>query len=254
MRLLLTALSVFVLLLSGCAQQPAPNAGRYAMEKDKYPDTPPDVSQVPDATPLYEPYSRRGNDPQYTVLGKQYQVMHSHHGYQETGIASWYGEKFHGHETSNGEIYDMYAMTAAHKSLPLPSFLRVTNLDNNRSVIVRVNDRGPFHEDRLIDLSYAAAWKLGYLDKGTARVKLEAISIEPAPEQQIPRYFVQLSASQNRKTVEQQQLAVVQGSEIHQEDGLYKLRVGPFTSSVHAEQLKQQLRAQGHPQAFLIRL
>jgi rare lipoprotein A len=116
-----------------------------------------------------------GNRSPYTVLGKTYSVMASEDGYSERGVASWYGEKFHGHKTSNGEVFDMYLASAAHKALPIPSFLRVTNLDNNRSIVVRVNDRGPFHGDRLIDLSYAAAVKLGYADRGTARVQLDAI-------------------------------------------------------------------------------
>ncbi len=109
------------------------------------------------------------------VLGKSYNVMDTEAGYSERGVASWYGGKFHGHKTSNGEVFDMYLASAAHKSLPIPSFLKVTNLDNNRSIIVRVNDRGPFHGDRLVDLSYAAAVKLGYADRGTARVQLDAI-------------------------------------------------------------------------------
>jgi len=101
--------------------------------------------------------------------------MPTEEGYSERGVASWYGEKFHGHKTSNGEVFDMYVASAAHKSLPIPSFLKVTNLDNNRSIVVRVNDRGPFHGDRLVDLSYAAAVKLGYADRGTARVQLDSI-------------------------------------------------------------------------------
>lgn len=116
-----------------------------------------------------------GNRSPYTVLGNSYTVLPTEQGYSERGVASWYGEKFHGHNTSNGEVFDMYQASAAHKSLPIPSFLRVTNLDNNRSIIVRVNDRGPFHGDRIVDLSYAAAMKLGYADRGTARVQLDAV-------------------------------------------------------------------------------
>ncbi|HBQ01515.1 MAG TPA: septal ring lytic transglycosylase RlpA, partial [Gammaproteobacteria bacterium] len=118
-----------------------------------------------------------GNRSPYTVLGKTYTVLPTERGYSERGVASWYGEKFHGHKTSNGEVFDMYMASAAHKSLPIPSFLRVTNLDNNRSLIVRVNDRGPFHGDRIVDLSYAAAMKLGYAERGTARVHLESIVV-----------------------------------------------------------------------------
>jgi rare lipoprotein A len=118
-----------------------------------------------------------GNRSPYTVLGNTYHVLPTEEGYSESGLASWYGEKFHGHKTSNGETFDMYKVSAAHKSLPIPSFLKVTNLNNNRSIVVRVNDRGPFHGDRIVDLSYAAALKLGYAKIGTARVQLDAIIV-----------------------------------------------------------------------------
>lgn len=132
-----------------------------------------DVSGIPDAVP----FAHTGNykkDP-YTVLGKTYYPRPTAKGYQEMGTASWYGTKFHGQATANGEKYDLYGMTAAHKTLPLPSYVKVTNLDNGRSVILRVNDRGPFYSNRIIDLSFAAAKKLGYADTGTARVKVEGI-------------------------------------------------------------------------------
>ncbi|SFX62928.1 septal ring lytic transglycosylase RlpA family protein [Marinospirillum alkaliphilum] len=149
--------------------------GRYSQRIDSKPVNPPDVSRVPDAVPIPEPRSRRGNASSYVVFGQTYRVMESSRGFTQTGVASWYGSKFHGHETSNGEIYDMYAMTAAHTSLPLPTYVRVTNLENNRQVIVRVNDRGPFVGNRIIDLSYAAAYRLDMLQTGTARVRIEAI-------------------------------------------------------------------------------
>ena len=144
-------------------------------ESDTVPDYVPDVDAIPEPEVRAEPRSRAGNK-SYSVLGKRYQVLDSAHGYAEEGLASYYGNKFHGRRTSNQEVYDMYAFTAAHKSLPLPSFARVTNLDNGRSVVVRVNDRGPFHAGRVIDLSYAAAVKLGYRDRGTARVRVEALT------------------------------------------------------------------------------
>ena len=144
-------------------------------EADTVPDYVPDVDAIPEPEVRAEPRSRAGNK-SYSVLGKRYHVLDSAHGYAEEGLASYYGKKFHGRRTSNQEVYDMYAFTAAHKSLPLPSFARVTNLDNGRSVVVRVNDRGPFHAGRVIDLSYAAAVKLGYRDRGTARVRVEALT------------------------------------------------------------------------------
>ena len=158
------------------------NDGRYSQDRDSYPSNPPNLDQLPDLLPRYEPYSARGNN-DYEVLGKNYRVLPKADGFREQGTASWYGEKFHGHLTSNGEIYDMYALSAAHKNLPLPSYVRVTNLDNGKSTIVRVNDRGPFHEGRVIDLSYAAAYKLGVLQTGTGRVQLEALSPAPEPGQ-----------------------------------------------------------------------
>ena len=141
---------------------------------DTVPDYIPDVDAIPEPEVREEPRSRGGNRA-YSVLGKSYKVMDSADGYVEEGGASYYGNKFHGRRTSNQEVYDMYAFTAAHKTLPLPSFARVTNLANGKSVVVRINDRGPFHAGRIIDLSYAAAVKLGYRQQGTARVRVEAL-------------------------------------------------------------------------------
>lgn len=151
--------------------------GLYAPHiRDSAPDDPlHDVDLIPEPEITPEPRSRYGNRSPYTVLGQSYQVRDSAEGYVEQGQASYYGNKFHGRRTSNLEVYDMYAFTAAHKTLPLPSFARVTNLDNGKSVVVRVNDRGPFHAGRVIDLSYAAAVKLGYRDRGTARVEVRGL-------------------------------------------------------------------------------
>lgn len=135
----------------------------------------PDVDEIPEPEVRDEPHSRYGNRSPYTVLGKTYRVLDNAEGYDEVGTASFYGNKFHGRRTSNLEVYDMYAFTAAHKTLPLPSFARVTNLANGRSVVVRVNDRGPFHDGRIIDLSYAAAVKLGVDRAGTARVEVRGL-------------------------------------------------------------------------------
>jgi rare lipoprotein A len=173
-------LLAWLLALAGCASSPGDGTGtssRYSISQDRPPATDVDVSGLRDAEPRYEAPRAAGNKSPYTVFGKQYRVMASSEGYVQRGTASWYGEKFHGHKTSNGEIFDMYAMTAAHKSLPIPGYARVTNLDNGRSVVVRINDRGPFHSDRLIDLSYAAAKKLGYHSRGTASVEVAAISV-----------------------------------------------------------------------------
>jgi len=154
---------------------------------DSTPDHLPDTDAIPEPVVEALPRSRYGNRSPYQVLGRSYHVLEDASGFVETGIASYYGEKFHGRRTSSQEVYDMYAFSAAHKSLPLPSFARVTNLDNGQSVVVRVNDRGPFHDGRVIDLSYAAAVKLGIHEAGTGRVEVRALTPEgarPASAQQ----------------------------------------------------------------------
>jgi len=150
--------------------------GLYAPSvRDSAPEHALDISNIAEPVPRAEPPAAYGNRSPYTVLGKSYRVMPSSKGYKERGIASWYGQKFHGRQTSSREIYDMCSFSAAHKTLPLPSYVRVTNLDNGRSAVVRVNDRGPFHAGRIIDLSFAAAIKLGVDRTGTARVEVEAL-------------------------------------------------------------------------------
>lgn len=183
-------LTLALALLAGCASsggtqvsdgasastgKKAGKNGRYHMDSDAYPDDAPDVSTVPDAVPRSEPLTRSGNRSEYEVWGKTYNVMDDPRGYVAEGTASWYGKKFHGYATASGEIYDMYTMSAAHKSLPLPTYARITNLDNGKQVVVKVNDRGPFHDDRLIDLSYSAAWRLDMLGHGTGHVRVEAL-------------------------------------------------------------------------------
>lgn len=141
---------------------------------------PPDLDKVPDAQPRREPLHRFANNP-YQVFGKDYVPLRVVGTYRERGIASWYGRRYHGQKTSNGEVYDMYAMTAAHPTLPIPSYARVTSVSNGRSVIVRINDRGPFHSDRVIDLSYVAAYRLGYVQGGSTLVDVESLPPEGAP-------------------------------------------------------------------------
>jgi len=155
---------------------PAPKGGGYLAGDGPGTDIPVNLDTVPDAVPKIEPLHRYANRP-YTALGKTYTPLTAAGNFKERGIASWYGKKFHGERTSSGETYDMYAMTAAHPTLPLPSYVRVTNLANQKSVIVRVNDRGPFLHDRVIDLSYTAAYKLGILGNGSAEV--EIVSLDP---------------------------------------------------------------------------
>lgn len=171
----------FSLLLTACSTtndydaNMDPNAGRYDQDTDSIPMRLPTAEEMRDAEPNVEPLSRGGNKP-YNIYGINYSPRTDIMEYSEIGTASWYGNKFHGHKTSNGETYNVFAMTAAHKTLPLPSYVRVTNLANNTSAIVRVNDRGPFHQDRIIDLSYAAAYRLGIFPGGTGRVKVELVA------------------------------------------------------------------------------
>jgi rare lipoprotein A len=155
--------------------QPVANAGRYEMDVDSPLLEPFDLSIVRPVVPRREVRTIAGNKSPYTVNGRTYRVLPDEAGYSVTGIASWYGRKFHGHLTSNGEVYDMFQLSAAHTTLPIPSYVRVTNLDNGKNIIARVNDRGPFHSERVLDLSYAGAVMLGYAGKGTARVKVEAL-------------------------------------------------------------------------------
>jgi rare lipoprotein A len=164
------------IILSGCAA-PGP-----VVIEDGGPDRDFDVSHIANAIPQFEPRTRAGNSNPYTVLGETYRLVETTEGFREEGVASWYGTKFHGRRTANGEIYDMYGMTAAHKTLPIPSYVRVTNRNNGNSVVVRINDRGPFHGGRIIDLTYTAAKQLGFLAQGTAPVVVEYIPMgEPQP-------------------------------------------------------------------------
>ena len=159
--------------LAGCALEPK-HIGVSRGDDGPGGPLPADLDRIADARPRSEPLNTGANSP-YTALGRKYVPFQSLTPYRQRGIATWYGRKFHGKPTSSGERYDMYAMTAAHTILPIPSYARVTNLSNGRSIVVRVNDRGPFHAERIIDLSYAAAYKLGFVNAGSARVEVEAI-------------------------------------------------------------------------------
>ncbi|MES9835084.1 MAG: septal ring lytic transglycosylase RlpA family protein [Candidatus Thiodiazotropha sp.] len=222
---------------------------------------PANIEAIPDAVPKQEPPSRYGNPESYVVFGKRYYTLDDYRGYSARGIASWYGSKFHGQRTSSGETYDMYAMTAAHKSLPLPSYVRVTNLKNNRSVVVKVNDRGPFHDNRLIDLSYTAAWKLGITGEGTGLV--EVVSLDPNSAKKavaakpvklrkgnmLPELFLQVGAfgsAENaqrlkRRLEEQLKTRVLIEDSDNPERPVYRVQVGPIASVELADHLSQRL-------------
>ncbi|MDH5617086.1 MAG: septal ring lytic transglycosylase RlpA family protein [Gammaproteobacteria bacterium] len=239
--------------------------------------------QAGDVTPRPEARSRYGNGPVYEVLGKRYTVMPSSLGYQERGVASWYGKKFHGRLTSNRETYDMHAMTAAHKTLPLPTYVRVRNLRNNKSIVVRVNDRGPFVHNRIIDLSYAAAMKLDMIKDGTSMVEVTAISFDqpsgdrptrsstPPPaaqpeavaEQPQPvenQVYVQVGAFGDRANAERRlgvlSVAGIRGAFIHEErlpdSVLYRVRIGPVADVVQYDIIVEELDGIGITDPYLI--
>lgn len=233
--------------------------------KDSAPSVVLDPNNIADAVPRRELITRAGNSSPYTVLGKTYHVMPTSKGYQEFGVASWYGTKFHGRPTANGEPYSLYAMTAAHRSLPIPSYVEVTNLENGRKAIVRVNDRGPFHSERIIDLSYAAAVKLGFERQGTSRVGLKAIYIEDenhavdqANTPDAHRYFLQAGSFKNINSAQNLRLRLqsltdekvsVEASELA---GFYRVRVGPLNTTERVDQLTSLIGAQGLPAPKLI--
>ena len=284
---LLRAVSLFacVALLASCngtplkEPPPAPSAPSSSTKyyKDDGPgESPPaNLDAIPDAVPRLEPLNRFANRP-YTVLGKDYVPATSLRPYKERGIASWYGRKFHGQKTSNGDTYDMYAMTAAHPTLPLPSYARVTNASTGRSVVVRVNDRGPFLHDRIIDLSYAAANRIGTAAKGSGEVIVEAIipgegtlvaaaplppvvataplhKVEAPPAATVSMetsggFSVQLGAFQNNSNA-QNFLAHVQGQlataqvepKVREMGGLYRVYVGPYPDRNEARKVADRL-------------
>jgi rare lipoprotein A len=195
-------------------------------------------------TPWAEPLSRGGNPAQYQVLGETYFVLPTAKGYRETGVASWYGPGFHGNTTSNGEIYDMYAVSAAHKSLPIPTYARVTHLQNGKSLTVRINDRGPFAKNRIIDLSYAAAARLDMIQQGTALVEVEAIVVPPSDDSQasvLPPTAVQLPqptppTPQNHLTCSYR----------------VAVQVGAFSNPENAKRFLEQLHTSGFNEALLL--
>ena len=215
-------------------------------------DTPPaNIEAIPDAVPKVEPLLARANKP-YMALGQSYTPMTEFRPYKQKGIASWYGRRYHGQKTSAGEIYDMYGMTGAHTVLPIPSYVRVTNPDNQKSVIVRINDRGPFHSDRLIDLSYAASYKLGLAGKGSGMVEVEAIDartydvakapvVKPAPAQ---ASAVEIKPLQTVEKVESVGVASASNSNPPVADNGIFVQVGAFKSEQNADRLSKKILSQ----------
>jgi rare lipoprotein A len=275
-RAWLTLAASLLGLLAGCSvvggRNPAPaKAPRtpIAVTSPATPGPAPTAAQIaaiPDAVPRFEPRSRNGNPPFYEVLGRRYTVLASASGYVERGVASWYGPGFHGVSTSMGEPYDMYGMTAAHKTLPIPCYARVTNLSNGRSVVVRINDRGPFVANRLIDLSYTAAAKLDMLRGGTAMVEVRVVTPDDPQSQALTRasetppptlyvqagaFAVPANAEGLRRRLQQAGMSNVLVLPPLPGHHLYRVRVGPVASVADFDALATRLATLGVPDARL---
>lgn len=278
LRLVLPLLSL--LLLAACApvsQQrdsspeapvsttPKPtNYGRYQQQHDGAPLIRLDPATIADATPRYEVIRASGNASPYVVNGKEYRLLDDHRRYKERGIASWYGTKFDGHATSNGETYSLYEMTAAHRTLPIPVYVKVTNLRNGRTAIVRVNDRGPFHSDRIMDLSYAAAVKLGFSDQGTAPVEIEIIDTDNSQVvsgADATRYYLQVGAFKQLASATELQRTLSAGlsypvliasSNGKRGNDLHRVRVGPFIDYSSAQAAKKVLKQRWSGEPHLV--
>ena len=256
--------------------------GGYYLDDGPGDDVPANVGSIPDAQPRDEPLHRYANKP-YVALGRQYVPEPERAEFRQRGLASWYGRRFHGKPTASGEPYDMYGMTAAHPTMPIPSYARVTNVANGRSVVVRINDRGPFLHDRVIDLSYAAAHKLGYIGKGSALVEVErvyadsedasatvaAVAAPPAAKSaQEPKsdvantgIYVQVGAFSARSNAESLRARITReitesldrAIEVVSHQGLFRVRLGPFASHGEASGLAEQLQRQLNIKPYIVR-
>ena len=272
------SLCLLILSLEACSSTSTSSNYRYHLRHDKAPCFRINTNRIPNAVPKAEPLSKRGNPRSYVVFGRRYYVMKSARGYHARGIASWYGMKFHDFQTSNGEIYNVAGMTAAHKTLPLPTFLQVTNLRNGKKIIVKVNDRGPFVNNRLIDLSYAAAKKLDMTGTGTAPVSIVAItpgitrlasnptsirreSYDGYHQTKKPAPYIQLGLFKQRASA--QKLAVlvkqwtrspvnVKTTSIHKRS-YYQVVIGPLLNSKSSQQLTHNLRLAGLNHRYVYR-
>jgi rare lipoprotein A len=251
------------------SKQPTTGDGGYYPGDGPHANPPSNIDAIPDAVPKKEPLYKYSTKP-YLALGKKYTPLKSSQHYKKQGIASWYGKLFHGNKTAMGEVYDMYSMTAAHTILPLPSYVKVTNLENGRSVIVRVNDRGPFKHDREIDLSYAAAYKLRLIEKGSGLVEVETINPDEFSQTQkttqtpivspptkiaqntptaIGQHYIQAGAfgeESNAMALQKriQNLNFEQSSKINRvyNNGLHRLLIGPYQSRQAAERAADNIR------------
>lgn len=236
----------------------------FADIKDGPPRHTVDVAHIPDAVPQALPLSPTGNPDYYDVFGKRYYVLKTNKGYKAEGFASWYGTKFQGKRTSTGDAYDMFAMTAASPVLPIPSFARVTNLQNGKSIIVKVNDRGPFHEGRVMDLSYVAAKKLDMLGHGTAKVRVEAIDVGNTIQlasNNNPNIYLQVGSYRqvdNATKIAQQlktalKKPVFVSPVLQADQTIYRVLIGPLTSEQQSQDIKTALLEHGLTDGYTIR-
>ena len=253
------------LALAGCGGTPPAKpakSGGYYLDDGPEANPPPSLDAVPDAVPRKEPLHRFANRT-YVALGNTYTPQTERRAYSEEGLASWYGRRFHGKKTASGEPYDMYAMTAAHPTLPIPSYARVTALNNGKSVVVRINDRGPFHSKRVIDLSYTAAHKLGYLKQGSTRVRVE--SLDPAAydtqgEAIREGVYVQLGAFSNAENAQKLRDLLTRELQIDASrthlvlnDSLHRVQLGPYPSDEAAHADRKRVRERFDLNSVLVR-
>lgn len=240
----------------------AAKSGGYYLDDGPGANPPPNLEAIPDAVPRTEPLHRFANR-EYVALGKPYTPQTGRKPHREEGLASWYGRRFHGKKTASGELYDMYAMTAAHPTLPIPSYVRVTALDNGKSVVVRVNDRGPFHSARVIDLSYTAAYKLGYVTRGSAKVRVETLDPETVDTQGdalAEGVFLQLGAFSRAENAEQLRERVRRSLALEASrlrvvlvKSLYRVQIGPYAGDEAALVDRSRVREQLDINAILVR-
>ena len=259
-----------LLFLAGCGTAPkappAPSSGKYYKDDGPPERVPEGLADLPDAVPMDETFHRFANRP-YTVFGQTYVPVVDKEPRKERGLASWYGRKFHGQRTSSGEVYDMFAMTAAHKTFPIPSYARVTNVKSGKSVVVRINDRGPFHANRIIDLSYAAASRLGIVELGSALVDVERVIAGTVPEaprapqvaaavietplvsQEPAGLWLQLGAFSSAESAESFRQKVsrdlpwlLEPTQVTARDGLHRVRLGPYRNRDEASAIADKVR------------
>jgi rare lipoprotein A len=258
-----------VLALAACSSAPparqastTPKAGGYYLDDGPDATPPTHLDQIPDAVPRNEPLHRYANRT-YRVLGKTYTPQTARRAHRQEGLASWYGRRFHGKKTASGELYDMYAMTAAHPTLPIPSYARVTALDNGKSVVVRINDRGPFHGKRIIDLSYAAAHRLDYIRKGSTQVRVESIAPTAYPERgdaSGSEVYLQVGAFSRADNARQLRDRLARELELDagritlvRKGSLHRVQLGPYPGEVAALADRSRVRERLDLNAVLVR-